>query len=153
MTSIQFSLRPLHSSPLPGAPTLVAVFLIYHVTPPLPCVHIHLLSSDRERHLWSSKRLSYRKLPCILNVPFIRRSFHSFGSSFFSYCVIRTSVLHLSPGIIIYLSMYLMQSFCCSSLAITMALIDPNIHLYIHPSNGLRIISIWGYSPHFSGDS
>ena len=37
-------------------PTLVALFRIYYMVLSLPCVHIHLLSSDRERHLWSSKR-------------------------------------------------------------------------------------------------
>ena len=38
------------------------------------CVHIHLFSSDQERHLWSSKHMC-------LSVPFIRRP-HFFGNSF-----------------------------------------------------------------------
>ena len=49
-------LPSLHSSPLSClAIPLVALFKISHMMPSLPCVHIHLLSSDRERHLWSSK--------------------------------------------------------------------------------------------------
>ena len=34
---------------------LVASFKNSLVAPSLPCVHIHLISSDWERHLWSSK--------------------------------------------------------------------------------------------------
>ena len=37
--------------------------------PSLPCVHIHLLSSDRERHLWSPK---YFKFPCVCVLVYFR---------------------------------------------------------------------------------
>ena len=43
-------LPPLLPSSCP-APTLVALIRNCHMVLPLPCVHIHLLSSDRERHL------------------------------------------------------------------------------------------------------
>ena len=41
---------------------------------------VYLLSSDRERHLWLSKRFS--EAPVCLCVPFIWRSLHSFGKNF-----------------------------------------------------------------------
>ena len=47
---------------------------VTHVMPSLPRVHIHLLSSDWERHLWSPK---YIKFPCVCVY------FHPDISSFF----------------------------------------------------------------------
>ena len=53
--------------------------------PSLRCVHIHWLSSDRERHLWSLKY--FKKASVCLCVPFIWRSLNFLVkiSSFFSY--------------------------------------------------------------------
>ena len=48
----------------------------------LPCVHIHLLSSDQERHLWSSKCFS--EACAYLNMPFIWTSLHFWSENFFT---------------------------------------------------------------------
>ena len=50
----------------------VALFRNSHVVPSLPWVHIHLFSSDRERHLWLSKHFSEASM--CLCVSFARRS-------------------------------------------------------------------------------
>ena len=52
------SIFPPLLSPSCLAPILVTLFQIYHVMPSLPCAHKHLLSSDRERHMWSSKHFT-----------------------------------------------------------------------------------------------
>jgi hypothetical protein len=44
-------------------PTLVEFFQIYHMAWSLPSVHIHLLSSDQERHLQLLKH--FGELPCV----------------------------------------------------------------------------------------
>ena len=44
------------------------------MAPSLPCVHIHLFSSDWERHLWLSKYLN--KVSVCLCVPLLWRSLH-----------------------------------------------------------------------------
>jgi hypothetical protein len=49
MISIQFSLHLLHS------PNLMTLFQNSHMMPSWPRAHVHLVFSDRERHLWSSK--------------------------------------------------------------------------------------------------
>ena len=46
----------------------------------LLCVHIHLLSSDQQRHLWLPKHFS--EVSMCLCVPFIQISPHFFGKSF-----------------------------------------------------------------------
>ena len=60
--------------------TLVALIQNCQMVPPLPCVHIHLLPSDRKRHLWSSKYFSWASV--CLCVPFFRRSLYFFIKSF-----------------------------------------------------------------------
>ena len=57
----------------------MALFQIYHVLPSLLCVHIHLLSSDRERHLWSSKSFNQASV-CLYDIS----SFLKFLSLYFS---------------------------------------------------------------------
>ena len=52
-------------------------------TPSLPRVHVHLLSSDQERHLWSPK---YFKFPCVcIHVYFHPENSSFFGEFFLSY--------------------------------------------------------------------
>ena len=51
-----------------------------NVVPSLLCIHMHLLSSDWKRHLWSSKCFS--KASVCLCLPFIWRSLHFFDKSF-----------------------------------------------------------------------
>ena len=73
----------------------------------LPWVHIYLLSSDQEIHLWSLKRFS----SMCLCVHFVQRSLHSFGKSFlfFSpiFCVIHNLILSFPCRIfIIHFSVY-----------------------------------------------
>ena len=78
--SIQFSFHPLYSSPLsvlqPSSWHLSAT----HVAPSSTCVHIYLLFSDWERHLWSSKCFSEASM--CLCVPYIQRYLQFFGKSF-----------------------------------------------------------------------
>ena len=51
-----------------------------HKAPSLPHVYIHLLSSDQERHLWSSKY--FDQVSVCLWVTFVWRSLSFFGKSF-----------------------------------------------------------------------
>ena len=53
-----------------------------HMASSLPCVHIHLLSSDQERHLCSSKYFSWASM--CLSPFFIWRSLHFFSKRLFS---------------------------------------------------------------------
>ena len=79
-----------------GKTLLVALFKNSHMVPSLPCVHIHLLSFDWKRHLWSSKYIKY--VPVCLYVSFLQRSLHFFGNNFpfiFPFCVL--SVLRCYP--------------------------------------------------------
>ena len=76
-TSIFLSPPSLLPSSCP-APTLVALLRNCHVASSLLCVHIRLVSSDWERHLWLSKRFGYGFM--CLCVPFIRRSLHFFSA-------------------------------------------------------------------------
>ena len=55
----------------------------------LPCFHIHLLSSDWERYLWSSKYINSFLCLCLS----FTRSSLNFLLFFPVYCVIHTSVL------------------------------------------------------------
>ena len=59
---INLSWFPFNFPPFPPpfclASTLVAFFQNSHMAQSLPCVHIHLLSSDWERHLWSLKHFN-----------------------------------------------------------------------------------------------
>ena len=43
---------------------LVDLLKNFHMVPPLPHVHIHLLSSDWKRHLWSPKYIFFRVFVC-----------------------------------------------------------------------------------------
>ena len=65
-----------------------------------PCIHIHLLSSDWERHLWSSKCFN---LAAVCFVCLSSGNLFIFSvrvSSFFTNCcVIRTSILSFPCGI------------------------------------------------------
>ena len=56
-----------------------------HIAPSLPCIHIHLLSSDQERHLWSSKRFQLSLHVFVCSFPLKIFLFSARDSSFFSY--------------------------------------------------------------------
>ena len=71
-----------------------------HVTslPSSPCVHMHLLSSDWERHLWSSKYFYW--VSACLCVPFLWRSLHfsvSFPFPFLYFVLILVSYVEHHP--------------------------------------------------------
>ena len=72
--------------------------LCYDMVPSLPHVHIHLLFSDRERHLWSRK---YIKFLCL---SFTRRSLHFLVRvfSFFSYLLCYNMIIIISLLIYYY---------------------------------------------------
>ena len=102
-TALVLTLDNFHSIFPPFLPsscpalTLVALIQNCHMASSLLCVHIHLLFSDWERHLWLSK-VSV-KLPCVYvclssGDPFIFSV--KISSFFFYFCVICTLALSLS---------------------------------------------------------
>ena len=83
-----------------------------HMAPSLPHVHIHLLSSNRERHLWLP---DYIKFPyvCVYFHPEISSFSGEFSLSFPIYCVIRTLVVSFPHGLILNFNWAAQTQYVC----------------------------------------
>jgi hypothetical protein len=88
-----------------------------HVAPSLPCVHIHLLSSHWERHLWLSKLFSEASVGFYICLSsgdlfiFSVRAFHFF-SYFFQYLIcscVPLTLINTNRDAVLHLDKYLDQ--------------------------------------------